>query len=111
MLSNGWYWVDGDNEVMAYPIAGWEVRCRWEELPSGRWALRLTVQEEDPAPWIPGTADDLVRASVRPVVDGHRSWLAPDRGVMEEMSRRTGAHRMRQVVTCCSHTGSTQVSS
>lgn len=111
MLSNGWYWSGRGHEVMAYPIVGWGVRCRWEELPSGRWALRMTVREEDPAPWIPGEADDLTDASVRPVLDHHRSWPAPDRRVMEEMSRRVGLRRVRQVIDCCrSHTGSTQVS-
>ncbi len=111
MLSNGWYWSGGGYEAMAYPIAGWEVRCRWEGLPSGRWALRLTVREEDPAPWIPGPAYGLKEVSVRPVIGEHRSWDRPHPSVMEEMSRRVGLHRVRQVISCCrSHTSSTQVS-
>lgn len=112
MLSNGWYWSGKGHEAMAYPIVGWEVRCGWEELPSGRWALRLTVREEDPAPWVPGTVADPMGVSVRPEVGGHRSWASPDPRVMEETSRRVGLRRVRQVIACCrSHTGSTQVSS
>ena len=111
MLSNGWYWSGRGSEAMAYPVEGWRVRCTWESLPSGRWALRLTVCEDDPAPWIPGTVADPMRASVRPVIDGHRSWASPDPGVMEEMSRRAGPRRVRQVIACCrSHTEPTQMS-
>ena len=111
MLSNGWYWSGRGNEVMAYPIPGWEVRCAWEVVGAGRWALRLTVREEDPAPWVPGPASDLMAVSVRPDIGGHRSWASPDPRVMEEMSRRVGLRRVRQVIDCCrSHTSSTQVS-
>lgn len=96
---------------MAYPIVGWEVRCRWEELPSGRWALRMTVREEDPAPWLPGKMEDPATVTVRPEIDGRSEWGFPDLKVMEELSKRAGLHSMRQVIACCrSHTGSTQVS-
>ena len=111
MLSNGWYWSGVGHEVMAYPIVGWEVRCRWEELPSGRWALRMTVREEDPAPWLPEELEDPATVTVRPEIDGRSEWGFPDPKAMEELSKRAGLHRVRQVIACCrSHTGSTQVS-
>ena len=101
MLSNGWYWSEDGYMVMAYHIPGWRIRCRWEELLSGRWALRLTVMEEDPAPWIPGPMVNPVGVEVRPEVCGHRSWGFPDPRVMEELSRRAGPKRVEQVVACC----------
>jgi len=111
MLSNGWYWSGRGHEVMAYPIVGWEVRCRWERVAGGEWAMSLTATEEDPAPWLPGKLEDPATVTVRPEIDGRSEWRFPDPKAMEEMSRRVGLHRVRQVIACCrSHTGSTQVS-
>lgn len=104
MLSNGWYWSGMEYEVMAYPMDGWRIRCRWEELLNGRWALTMSVEEvtEDPAPWIPGGVPACHReVRIRPEVGGHRNWSRPDPRVMEELSRRAGEARMRQVVRCC----------
>ena len=89
MLSNGWYWSGRGHEVMAYPIVGWEVRCRWEELPSGRWALRMTVREEDPAPWLPEELEDPATVTVRPEIDGRSEWGSPDPKAMEEALRKS----------------------
>lgn len=116
VLSNGWYWSGREYEVMAFPMDGWRIRCRWEELLSGRWALTLTAEEvkEDPAPWIPTGCTRRKAVRIRPEVGGHRSWGRPDPRVMEEMSRRAGSVRMGQVVRCCrsmtASTGSSQVS-
>lgn len=94
---------------MAYPEEGWTIRCRWEQLLSGRWALTMTVEETDP--WIPGPCPSSKMVGIRPELDGDRSWGFPDPRVMEELSRRVDARRVRQIIDCCrSYTESSQLS-
>lgn len=91
-------WSAGPDGSMKYSIIGWEIRCGWYEV-NGGWAIGMRVVEVDPV-----TKDQKTVLRVTPSMDGSTLWERPDRGVMEELSKRIGPVRVGQIVRCAEST-------